>query len=265
MNRGTRPAAEFGRVQNRRRPPCQLSSAPVLLRYSVRPSTPNASPPVNQRDLLSRSLAPEDLPDPQRSLELLARAQGGDRQALEDLLARYQDRLRRIVRIQLGAKLRRHCDSMDIVQNTFKAALPKIGDLQPRSAASLLQWLAMIATNQLRDVHDHWTTKKRDAQREVRLDVGGDEGSVVLDPVDSKASPAESASMREIRELLDEAVAALPDDQRRAVILRDYCGEDWEPIARELGRDNAHAARQLHQRAWIRLRQALKPKLEHES
>ncbi|MCC7169544.1 MAG: sigma-70 family RNA polymerase sigma factor [Planctomycetes bacterium] len=219
---------------------------------------------MNQRDLLSRSLAPEDLPDPQRSLELLARAQGGDRQALEDLLARYQDRLRRIVRIQLGAKLRRHCDSMDIVQNTFKAALPKIGDLQPRSAASLLQWLAMIATNQLRDVHDHWTTKKRDAQREVRLDADPNEGELGLDPADPNASPAEHASMREIRELLDDEVAALPDDQRRVVLLRDYCGEEWDHIAAELGRENPHAARQLHQRAWIRLRQALKPKLERE-
>lgn len=222
----------------------------------------DAAPTVNQRDLLSRSLAPEDLPDPQRSLELLARAQGGDRQALEDLLARYQDRLRRIVRIQLGAKLRRHCDSMDIVQNTFKAALPKIGDLQPRSAASLLQWLAMIATNQVRDVHDHWTTKKRDAQREVRLDADPSDGELGLDPVDPNASPAERAAMREIRELLDDEVSALPDDQRRVVLLRDYCGEEWDHIAAELGRDNAHAARQLHQRAWIRLRQALKPKLE---
>jgi hypothetical protein len=80
-------------------------------------------------DLLRRSISPDELPDPGRSLALLARAQGGDRAALEDLIGRYQERLRRIVRIQLGASaLRRHYDSMDIVQNTFRAALPKIGD-----------------------------------------------------------------------------------------------------------------------------------------
>ncbi|MCE9593870.1 MAG: sigma-70 family RNA polymerase sigma factor [Planctomycetes bacterium] len=219
---------------------------------------------MDQRDLLSRSLSPEELPDPQRSLDLLARAQGGDRQALEDLLSRYQDRLRRIVRIQLGASLRRHCDSMDIVQNTFKAALPKIGDLQPRSAASLLQWLAMIATNQIRDEHDLWTTKKRDAGREVALDVDPGASGEGLQPATPESTPIQRALMREIRDLLDEEVGRLPDDQRRVVLLRDYCGEDWDHIARELGRDNTHAVRQLHQRAWIRLRQALKPKLEVE-
>ena len=64
-----------------------------------------------------------------------------------------------------------------------------------------------------------------------------------------------------MRELLDEEVSRLPDEQRRVVLLRDYCGEDWDRIAVELDRENG-ATRQLHQRAWIRLRQALRPRLE---
>jgi DNA-directed RNA polymerase specialized sigma24 family protein len=66
--------------------------------------------------------------------------------------------------------------------------------------------------------------------------------------------------LAEVREILDEEVAGLPDEQRRVVLLRDYIGEDWDRIAAELDRENG-AARQLHQRAWIRLRQALRPKL----
>jgi hypothetical protein len=54
-------------------------------------------------DLLARSISHADLPDPGRSLALLALAQAGDRGALEELVTRYQERLRRIVRIQLGA------------------------------------------------------------------------------------------------------------------------------------------------------------------
>jgi DNA-directed RNA polymerase specialized sigma24 family protein len=73
--------------------------------------------------------------------------------------------------------------------------------------------------------------------------------------------PDEKAMLNEVRDLLDEEVARLPDDQRRVVILRDYCGEDWERIAAELDREKA-ATRQLHQRAWIQLRRALRPKLE---
>lgn len=205
-------------------------------------------------DPLARSLSPEDLPDPAASLELLARAQVGDGAALEQLVARYQHRLRRIVRIQLGASvLRRHYDSMDIVQSTFRAALPKIQDIQPRSAAGLLQWLSLIATNQIRDAHDRHHTRKRD--------IGRDEPIAVERARSSDVPPDDRALLAEVRELLDDEVARLDADQRRVVVLRDYCGEDWERIAAELARD-VGAARQLHQRAWIKLRQALRPKLD---
>jgi RNA polymerase sigma-70 factor (ECF subfamily) len=214
------------------------------------------SPLPPSDDLLARSLSPGDLPDLNRSLTLLALAQAGDRGALEDLVRRYQDRLRRIVRIQLGSSsLRRQYDSMDIVQSTFAAALPKIGDLHPRSAAGLLGWLALIATNQIRDAHDHVHARKRDIAREDR-----DEDAQA--PISAGGTrPGDAALLAEVRELLDEEVSKLPDEQRRVVVLRDYCGEEWDRIAGELDRANG-ATRQLHQRAWIRLRNALRPKLE---
>jgi RNA polymerase sigma-70 factor (ECF subfamily) len=207
-------------------------------------------------DPLARSLSPADLPDFGRSLVLLARAQSGDRGALEDLVGRYQERLRRIVRIQLGSSpLRRQYDSMDIVQSTFAAALPKIGDLHPRSAAGLLAWLALIATNQIRDAHDHARAAKRDSAREVH----SEEAQAAISSGGTR--PGDEASLAEVREMLDEEVSKLPADQRRVVVLRDYCGEDWEQISSELGRENG-ATRQLHQRAWIRLRRVLRPRLE---
>lgn len=210
-------------------------------------------------DLLAKSF--DGLPDPRRSLDLLALAQDGDKQALEDLLSRYQERIRRIVRIQLGASsLRRDYDSMDIVQSTFRAALPKIGDLKPRSAAGLLQWLALIATNQVRDAHAAQTALKRDIGREVVFDPTASVDGVAAQLSAPDASPEHRALLNEVRELLDDEVARLPEDQRRAVVLRDYCGEDWDRIAAELERGNG-AARELHQRAWIKLRRALLPKL----
>lgn len=207
-------------------------------------------------ELLGRSLSPDDLPSHQASMELLERARNGDRAALEDLVARYQDRLQRIVRIQLrGSALRRHLDSMDLVQDIFRAALPKIADLQPRSPAGILHWLSVIAVNRIRDVVDHHRSAKRDAAREVELNE-----DVCRRLSAGEELPHERAMLAEVRELLDAEVARLPDDQRRVVLLRDYIGEEWDRIADELGREGG-AARQLHQRAWIRLRQALAPRL----
>lgn len=216
----------------------------------------NQEPRPDPSDLISRSISPDELPDPTRSLVLLARAQAGDRAALEDLVGRYQERLRRIVRIQLGkSALRRHYDSMDFVQSTFRAALPKIVDLKPQNQAGLLQWLSLIATNQIRDAHDYQHAAKRDVARDEQ----GDDVHAGISAHDMR--PDQRALLAEVRELLDEEVSRLPEDQRRVVVLRDYCGEDWERISAELDRDNG-AARQLHQRAWIKLRQALRPKLE---
>jgi RNA polymerase sigma factor (sigma-70 family) len=220
------------------------------------------SPHDTPDDVIARSILPGDMPDEARSLELLAMAQSGDEQALADLITRYQDRLRRIVGIQLaGSRLRRDLDSMDVVQGTFQAALPKIGELRPTSAASLLNWLAMIATNRIRDAYAWQTAAKRDVAREVTLDALGDTSRSAVLPEAKSASPAHAAMLQEVRALLDDAVALLPEDWRRVVLLRDYCGEDWERVAAELGRA-VGAAKQLHQRAWIDLRRTLRPKLE---
>jgi RNA polymerase sigma-70 factor (ECF subfamily) len=216
-------------------------------------------------EILSASWHASELPSGQLSLALLRRAQEGDRTALHELLDRYGERLRRIVSIQLrSSPLRRLHDSMDIVQETFLAALPKVGELRPKSAASLLDWLAVIATNRIRDAFDHLTAQKRDSRRDVPLAEAPEARDVGNRQVDEASDPSRAAEMREICELVDAEVAALPHDQRRVVLLRDYCGESWERIAEELERESG-AARQLHQRAWIRLRRALRPRLDAPS
>ena len=212
-------------------------------------------------DPLAASLPADNLPPEGVSLALLARAKGGDDTALVELLTRYQERLRRIVRIQLGSsRLRMLHDSMDVVQDTFLAALPKIRDLEPRSAAGLLQWLSLIATNRIRDAHDHQHAAKRDVRRTVPLETPSTSGQFRGEAAPDR-DPSHAAELAEIRDLLDDAVAQLPEDQRRVVMLRDYCGEAWERIAAELHREPG-ATRQLHQRAWIRLRGALRPVLD---
>ena len=218
------------------------------------------NPRNDQRDDLSSSLSLDDLPDPKRSLELLDLAREGDDGAFEELIRRYQDRLRRIVRVQLGTSiLRRDYDSMDIVQSTFHSALPKIRDLHPDSAAGLLQWLSLIATNKIRDAYDRLTCEKRDVARELPIATGQSGEGMQLDG--GGDAPSDRAMLAEIREALDEEVSHLPEDQKRVVLLRDYCGEQWDRIAHELQRE-VGAARQLHQRAWIQLRRVMRPQLE---
>jgi RNA polymerase sigma-70 factor (ECF subfamily) len=212
-------------------------------------------------EVLSRALG--DVPDAEQTLRLLDRVRDGDRRALEELLARFQSRLHRIVRIQLaGSTLRRGLDSMDIVQSTFEAALPRFADLRPRSSAGLLEWLATVALNKIRDAYDYQAALKRDVVREQPIEDCGPGAQRALElPPGRESDPAETSLLAEVRDLLDAEVAQLPEDQREVVLRRDYYGEEWERIADALCRGQ-HASQQLYQRAWIRLRERLRPKLE---
>ena len=201
-------------------------------------------------------------PDLEVSIELVGQARKGDAQALNDLLTRYQDRLLRIVRIKLGKKMRNVMESVDVVQDTLRVAADRMKDFEPQDRGSLLQWLSRIAVNQIRGAHDHHFAQRRDHDREVPM-VGADGGD--LDPFNpDQTSPEDSAWKREVRALLDEAVGELPEQYRQAIVLRDYCGGSWEFVAQELERDSAHAAKQVHQRAWIRVRQLVWPKLRKD-
>jgi len=195
-------------------------------------------------------------------LSLLGRAKGGDRGALAELLARHQERLRRIVRVRLGPALRRHLQTTDIVQETYRAALQGLERLDLSADPDLLSWLAKIAVHRIRDEHDRLHAQKRDVGREVPLgDEGGSQRGAGALPAAAGTTPSEGAFHSELHELLDACLAELPESWREAILLRDYCGASWEHVASELGSPTLHAAQQLHQRAWIRLRRLVLPRL----
>ena len=212
-------------------------------------------------DPVSSSFAGE-LPPASESIVLLERAQEGDRDAMSALFQRYQERLRRIVRVRLGSKLRQRLESMDIVQDAFVVATPRISDFEHRGTGSLLNWLARIAERQIQDQLNKVCTQKRDLDREVRIEsvlgtVGGPDDWLSTDT----QQPEANAEAAEFRDLVDEALMQLPDHYREVILLRSHCSCDWEFIARELGRPNGHAAEELYRRAGIKLRKLLRPVL----
>lgn len=227
----------------------------------------SSSPSDESTDDLLASVSPDELPDVTESMRLLEQAQGGDDQALNDLLSRYEERLKRIVRIRLSARLRRCVETVDIVQETFQSALKHINNLEMRSTASIMQWLSRIAENQMHDVHRRFYGQKRDRTREVRISDGGrmdDESTRGVVPPSGSVPPDELAAQDEIRKIVDDAVAELPDDYREVIMLRTYYGGSWEFVAEQIGRPNADAARQLHRRARIRLSRIMQGRLPEE-
>src|SRR5262245_56509643 len=107
--------------------------------------------------------------DVTHSLDLVLRAQDGDSQALNRLFERYYERVRRIVRLRLGHKLRESVDSGDILQETFIAAVRSIDNFEMREEASLINWLSRLAERQIIAAADYHGAKKRDQRRNVSL------------------------------------------------------------------------------------------------
>ena len=226
------------------------------------PLPPAAEDGVPEAQPLHESLAPEQLPDLTESMVLVKEAQAGSREALEALLTRYQDRVLRIVRIRISNKLRRHVESMDVVQETLRKAAANLNELELRSQAAILQWLAKIAENQMLDVNRRMSAAKRDRMREVPLERRSDSGDFFGMPAFGQQPPDELAAQRELAILVDECVAELPDEYREVISLRTYCGGSWEWVTQQMGRESTEATRQLHRRASVKLGRLLQERMK---
>lgn len=192
------------------------------------------------------------------TLQLVRRAQDGDRAALQSLFERYYDRVRRIARLRLGQPLRHRMDSGDIVQETFIAALGAFDHFEVRDESSLLQWLAVLLENRIRDASDWNDAARRNAAREVPLASPGRSGTVRLDLPAGGLSPPDGVVRDEQVEALEEELALLPAEQRELVVLRDYVGLSWDEVAKKANRPSAAAARMAHTKVLLELAERMR-------
>lgn len=186
----------------------------------------------------------------QTDVELMLRVKAGDAASFAALLARYRapviHYLSRMVRDQASAE--------ELAQEVFLRVYKARGRYSPD--ARFTTWLFKIATN-----------LALNAVRDSRLERGGgmpieemDTGSlgVVRDPHrNMEQEMIEQERVCRIRE----AVWALPEKQRAAVILHKYHEMDYVQIARILGCSTS-ALRSLLFRAYESLRERLRPLVE---
>ena len=148
---------------------------------------------------------------------LVAAAQAGDEHAAEAIVHRYQNRIYNFALAMTGSS----ADADDLAQETFIRALRGLPRF--RGDSSLKNWLYRIATNAARS---HRGARMRRAPVwETRL-----ESDTLAER--QFASGEESAEQRAIRrQTVDRALAALPADLRKAVVLRDIEGLEYREIA----------------------------------
>jgi RNA polymerase sigma factor (sigma-70 family) len=128
--------------------------------------------------------------------DLIERARQGDQHALAGLVGRYEPEVRMVARLRLGAALRPHLDSIDLVQSVHHSLM--IGLRQNRFEISTPQQLVALAlTIVRRKAARAWQRLKR----QQRLSAGGgEEGALaraLLDLASPEQDPAAAASYRD--------------------------------------------------------------------
>jgi len=149
---------------------------------------------------------------------LVAAAAAGDRDAFDELVRRHQAAIVSLVRAVTAGR----GDPEDVAQEVFVRAWRSLSGFRGDSA--FRTWLHAVAINVVR------TSQSRSARLlRVFLPAGGRDPRGELPDRASDAEPVDSVLAR--RQLVERALAALPDDLRIAVTLRDLQGLDYKEIA----------------------------------
>ncbi|GAB2728023.1 RNA polymerase sigma factor RpoE [Melaminivora jejuensis] len=159
-------------------------------------------------------------------LQLVERAVAGDQGAYELLVIKYQRRVERLV-----ARMVRDVDLVpDITQETFLRAWRALH--QFRGDAQFYTWLYRIAVNTAKKA---LVDMRRDPVITESALRGGseddDETSLLERELTSDETPETVLAAQEIAAAVNDALAALPEELRQAVTLRELEGLSYDEIA----------------------------------
>jgi RNA polymerase sigma-70 factor (ECF subfamily) len=157
---------------------------------------------------------------------VLARARGGDRAAFGDLIDRHQDR---VFALSLHLCRGNRDDAEELAQEAFLRALEAIEGF--RGDAAFSTWIHRIVVNLHLNRSSTLAARARRSQLSLATQAAAIEEARAIDPPDREAAPPESAAAAEERGELHRALAALDEDRRVAVVLRDVEGLSYEEIA----------------------------------
>jgi RNA polymerase sigma-70 factor, ECF subfamily len=152
--------------------------------------------------------------------ELVARASAGEVDAFNQLVTRWERPIYALAYRTLG----REEDARDVVQEAFLRAYRGLRGF--KGEAKFSSWLYRITLNLCRD----WIRRERRAPL-----VQVPEGVDPVDLADERVAPQESVeelvARREMSQAVAKAMAELPEEQRAAIMLKEYHGLTFQEIA----------------------------------
>jgi RNA polymerase sigma-70 factor (ECF subfamily) len=155
--------------------------------------------------------------------ELVARSMGGDRDSFDELIRRWERPIYALAYRTIG----REEDARDLCQETFLRAYRALPGF--RGQAKFSSWLYRIALNLCRD----W------ARRERRAPTVQPPEDVDLMDLAAAKEPSETiedlVARKDMARAVERAMTRLPEEQRTAIVLKEYHGLTFQEIADVVG------------------------------
>jgi RNA polymerase sigma-70 factor (ECF subfamily) len=186
------------------------------------------------------SAPPVPLMSDEPTIELVVRARGGDRPAMEALLERCLPPLKRWAHGRLPAAARGRLDTGDLVQEAALHVLGNLDTFEPRHVGAMQAYLRQSVINRIRD----------EIRRIVRTPPPVE---LPEDHPSDRTSPLEFAIQAEAYEHYREALTRMTPKDREMIVARIEVQWSLAEIAHRFGMRTVDAARMAVTRAIKRL------------
>ncbi len=142
------------------------------------------------------------------TIELLAQVRNGKEHAIDDLLERHRNSLRRMIQLRLDQRIQNRVDVSDVVQDVLVEANRRLSNYLENPVMGFQVWLRQIAKDRIIDAHRrHRASAKRSVDREQSMVAQGGQDHSTLELVnrlcDPGLTPAAMATKRKSRRRLN--------------------------------------------------------------
>ena len=151
--------------------------------------------------------------------ELVARSMGGDLDSFNQLVLRWERPIYALAYRVIG----REEDARDVCQETFLRAFRALGGF--KGQAKFSSWLYRITLNLCRD----WIRRER--RQPLAQTPEGVDLVELAGEAEGTESIEELVARKEIGAAVAKAMALLPEEQRTAIVLKEYHGLTFQEIA----------------------------------
>ncbi|MDA0831929.1 MAG: sigma-70 family RNA polymerase sigma factor [Planctomycetota bacterium] len=179
-------------------------------------------------------------PDSDETLELLKDAGDGDAGAVNQLLDRHRESLRRVIQYRLDRAIARRVDASDIVQEVLIEASRRLDDYLANPKLPFHLWLRQLAKDSLIDVHrKHKVAQRRSVDREQPMQFPATPDASAVDLLaqirDLELTPAAATIRKELELRFLTALDELNDEDKEIILMRHVDQLENQEVSQLLG------------------------------